>query len=77
MARFFVGNMFHIPFADNSIDIVYTSHSMEPNGGREKEAMAELYRVAGKYLVLLEPSYELATDDGKQRMDRLGYVKGM
>jgi hypothetical protein len=76
-ARFFVGDLFNIPFADNSIDIAYTSHSMEPNGGREKEAMAELYRVAGKYLVLLEPSYELASDDGKQRMDRLGYVKGL
>ena len=76
-ARFFVADLFNIPFADNSIDIVYTSHSMEPNGGREKEAMAELYRVAGKYLVLFEPAYELATDDGKQRMDRLGYVKGL
>lgn len=76
-ARFFVGDLFNIPFADNSVDIVYTSHSIEPNGGREKEALSELYRVAGKYLVLFEPSYELATTDGKNRMDRLGYVKGL
>lgn len=76
-ARFFVGDMFNIPFADNSIDIVYTSHSIEPNGGREKEALSELYRVAGKYLLLLEPSYELATTDGKNRMNRLGYIKGL
>lgn len=76
-ARFFVGDMFNIPFADNSIDIIYTSHSIEPNGGREKEALSELYRVARKYLVLLEPSYEFATIDGKSRMDRLGYIKGL
>jgi hypothetical protein len=76
-ARFFVGDMFNIPFADNSVDIVYTSHSIEPNGGQEKEALVELYRVAGKYLVLLEPSYELASTDGKNRMNRLGYIKGL
>ena len=76
-ARFFIGDMFNIPFADNSIDIIYTSHSIEPNGGREKEVMSELYRVTGKYLLLLEPSYELATIDGKRRMDQLGYVKGL
>lgn len=67
-ARFFVGDLFEIPFADNSI---------EPNGGREKQALQELYRVAGKYLVLFEPSYELATAEGKERMDRLGYVKDL
>jgi len=30
-----VADLFHIPFADNSVDVVYTSHSLEPNGGRE------------------------------------------
>ena len=27
------GDMFNIPFAENSIDVVYTSHSIEPNVG--------------------------------------------
>ncbi|MFN8417260.1 MAG: class I SAM-dependent methyltransferase [Cytophagaceae bacterium] len=73
----FTGDLFQIPLADNSIDVVYTSHSIEPNGGKEKEALEELYRISKKYLVLLEPSYEFATDEGKARMERLGYIKNL
>jgi len=75
--RFFVGDMFNMPYADNSVDIVYTSHTIEPNGGREREALEELYRVTRKYLILFEPSYELATTEGKNRINRLGYIKGL
>jgi ubiquinone/menaquinone biosynthesis C-methylase UbiE len=71
------GNLFHIPFADNSIDVVYTSHSIEPNGGSEEVIMKELYRVAKKFLVLLEPGYELATDEARQRMDYHRYCKNL
>ncbi|OQA05765.1 MAG: hypothetical protein BWY66_02262 [bacterium ADurb.Bin374] len=76
-ANFFLGDLFRIPFADDSVDVVYTSHSIEPNGGREAEALTELYRVTRKYLVLLEPSYELATDEGKARIERLGFIRGL
>jgi len=75
--RLFTGDLFHIPMMDNSVDIVYTSHSIEPNGGREEEALKELYRIARRYLVLLEPAYELASPEAKQRMDMHGYVKGL
>lgn len=68
------GDLFCSPFKDNSIDIVYTSHSIEPNGGKEKEALEELYRITNKYLILLEPSYELADEDARQRMISHGYV---
>ena len=73
----FVGDLFQIPHADNAIDLVYTSHSIEPNGGREKQAIAELYRIAAKYLILLEPTDEFATAEGKERMHRLGYVANL
>lgn len=71
------GNLFHIPFANNSIDVVYTSHAIEPNGGNEEPILMELFRVARKYLVLLEPGYELANDEAKHRMNFHGYCKNI
>lgn len=72
--KLFTANLFEIPLKDNSIDIVYTSHSLEPNGGKETEALTELYRITNKYLILLEPSFELANDEAKARMKNHGYV---
>lgn len=76
-ADLFVGDLFNIPLQDNAIDLVYTSHSLEPNGGREKEAIKELYRITNKYLVLLEPTKEFASKEGIARMEKLGYVSGL
>ncbi|MDZ7924311.1 MAG: methyltransferase domain-containing protein [Marinagarivorans sp.] len=71
------GNLLNIPFADNAIDVVYTSHSMEPNGGKETPILQELYRVAKKYVVLLEPTYELANNEARQRMVSHGYCRNL
>ena len=76
-ARLFVGDLFHIPLANNSIDVIYTAHSLEPNGGREVAAIAELLRVARKAVVLVEPIYELASEFGQKRMAENGYVRGL
>jgi ubiquinone/menaquinone biosynthesis C-methylase UbiE/uncharacterized protein YbaR (Trm112 family) len=73
----FVGDMFNIPLSDNSIDVVYTSHTIEPNGGNEAEALKELYRIAKRYVVLLEPSYEFASTEARERMQRLGYARDL
>lgn len=73
----FTGNLFNIPCADNSIDIVYTYHSIEPNGGREKAALKELMRITKKYLILLEPAYEFANAKAKKRMEKHGYIKDL
>jgi ubiquinone/menaquinone biosynthesis C-methylase UbiE len=73
----FMADLFAIPLPDNSIDIVYTSHSLEPNGGKEKDALQELYRVANKYVVLLEPDFRNAPERGKERMIRHGYVRDL
>lgn len=71
------GELLNIPFSDNSIDIVYTSHSIEPNGGNEEPILKELFRVTRKYLILLEPSYEMASDEAKRRMISHGYCKNL
>jgi hypothetical protein len=76
-ADLFCGDLFNIPLADGSMDVVYTSHSIEPNGGREREAIRELARVAGKWLVLLEPAHEFAPPEARARMEKHGYIRGL
>ncbi len=72
--KLFTANLFNIPVPSNSVDIVYTSHSIEPNGSKEEEALKELYRITKKYLILLEPSFEFANQQAKDRMKKHGYV---
>lgn len=72
--KLFTANLFEIPLQDSSVDIVYSSHSVEPNGGKELEALKELYRITKKYLILLEPAYEFANEIAKARMKKHGYV---
>lgn len=76
-ARLFVADLFNIPLEDASIDVVYTSHSIEPNGGREEDAIRELMRVARRAVVLFEPIYELADMEAQARMRAHGYVRGL
>lgn len=77
LARLFVADLFSIPLGDSSIDVVYTSHSIEPNRGREHAALRELLRIARHAVVLVEPMYELASDNAKARMDHHGYIRGL
>jgi uncharacterized protein YbaR (Trm112 family) len=75
--EFAVGNMHNAPLLDESCDLVYTVHALEPNGGNEAALLKELYRITGKYLVLFEPSYELGGEKSRQHMDKHNYVKGL
>jgi len=63
-----VGDLFAIPAADGAFDVVYTSHSIEPNRGREKQALSELYRAARRYVVLLETASRLGNEATKARI---------
>jgi len=75
--KLFLGDYLNCPLADNSVDIVYTVHSIEPSKGKELEIIKELYRVAGKYLVLFEPSYELGNTLSRQYIEKRSYVKNL
>jgi len=76
-AELFVADLLNIPLADGSIDVVYSSHSLEPNGGKEDLALKECLRVARKAVVLVEPLYELAPPEAQARMRHHGYVRGL
>jgi|ERR1039458_730117 ubiquinone/menaquinone biosynthesis C-methylase UbiE len=73
----FVADINEIPFLDKSIDVTISNHALEPNGGRLLELLAELFRITRDTLLLFEPCYEINSREGKERMDSLGYIKGM
>ncbi|MBL9131967.1 MAG: class I SAM-dependent methyltransferase, partial [Verrucomicrobiaceae bacterium] len=75
--KFAAGSMADMPYMDNSFDVVFTSHAVEPNGGREKQLLSELYRITSKYLLLCEPAYEFASAEARARMDEHGYCKNL
>lgn len=76
-ANLFVADLFDIPLDDDSVDVVYTSHSLEPNGGKEEQAVAELLRIARRAVVLIEPAYELSNEAAQARMRSHGYVRNL
>ncbi len=75
--RTFVAAIDRIPLPDKSVNVVMTSHSLEPNFGREQQLLQELLRVSCRKVILFEPSWENNTDDGRSRMERLGYIRDL
>jgi ubiquinone/menaquinone biosynthesis C-methylase UbiE len=75
--NYFVADMKNIPLSDNSIDLVYTNHALEPNHGSEEELLSELNRVARKKIVLFEPYYEGVSDVIRKRMDQHNYIRNL
>jgi uncharacterized protein YbaR (Trm112 family) len=77
MPELFVGDLFAMPIADGAFDLVWTSHALEPNGGREREGLAELARVSRRWVVLFEPSYELGGEGTRAHVEKHGYIRGL
>ncbi len=73
----FVADIAQIPLRDKSISVTISSHALEPNGGSLATLMQELFRVTADTLILFEPCYEINSDEGKARMERLGYIKDL
>jgi len=73
----FSSKISEIAMLDKSIDVTTSSHALEPNGGNLKNLLKELFRITKKKLILFEPCYEANSDEGKKRMDSLGYIKNL
>ena len=73
----FVANMGDILLLNGSVDVTISSHALEPNGGKELELISELFPITRKKIILFEPCYEINSDEGKERMNKLGYIKNI
>ncbi len=73
----FVADIAKIPLLNKSINVTMSTYALEPNGGNLKELLRELFRVTKDKLLLCEPCYEINSEEGKQRMDKLGYIKNI
>jgi len=72
-----VGNAARLPFADKSIDIIYTRLALEQMEAIRPLAMAEIARVARHAVVLIEPWRDFnRSDPGKAYVRRQGYFTG-
>lgn len=74
---FAVGDISCCPLPNNSSDLVYTIHALEPNGGNELALVEELIRVTKKYLVLFEPHYELGNEKSRKHIEDHNYVRNL
>jgi SAM-dependent methyltransferase len=73
----FVAEISEIPLRSKSISVTTSSHALEPNGGNLPALLTELFRVTVDKVILFEPCYEINSDQGKLRMDKLGFIKGI
>ena len=73
----FTADMTNIPISENSIDLIYTSFALEPNHGKEELLLREFFRVTRRYLLLIEPSYELGSKNTCDHIKKYGYVRNL
>lgn len=71
----FCTNHFNLPFDDNSIDLIITVQSIEPNNKYKKQLLSELIRISKKGLILMEPHFEIGNEQIKRRMIKFGYIR--
>ncbi len=75
--KLFCNSNFELPFKNNSIDLVLTIHSLEPNNKNKKNIIKELMRVSRYGLILMEPHYEISSEKQKKRMVKLNYIRNI
>jgi ubiquinone/menaquinone biosynthesis C-methylase UbiE/uncharacterized protein YbaR (Trm112 family) len=66
-----------IPFPDNSFDVVYTNGCLEQIRYATDRALTEILRVAKRWVILYEPSYELGDQYQKLYIEGSQYCRGL
>lgn len=64
-----------IPFNDSSFDLIYTCHCLEQIPKLFIKSVQEMVRVSKKFVILIEPSYELSNNTTKKRIFVKNYVR--
>jgi ubiquinone/menaquinone biosynthesis C-methylase UbiE len=73
----FCNSDYRLPFGDNSIDVIMTTHALETNDFHIKKFLNEFYRVSRKAVIMLEPHYEIADKLSKLRMNKFKYLRNI
>lgn len=68
-------NAENIPLGENSIDLLFTVHCLEQVPYIARNIIKEMIRVANKYVVLIEPSYEFGTEVTRNRIFHKDYIR--
>ena len=73
----FVADINAVPLMNKSMDVVFSTHGLEPNHGREKNILKEIFRVARRKVILFEPCFEKSSIEGQKRMEEHGYIRNL
>jgi len=75
--NFFCAGLDKIPLKDNSIDLIFTHHALEPNKETAPNIIKELYRISKKGVIFCEPDFTTASREQKRRMKKNNYVQNI
>jgi uncharacterized protein YbaR (Trm112 family) len=75
--KLLVGDLFSIPLRNQIYDIVYTHYALEQSPHRNEAALSELLRIAKKFLILIEPAYELGDFSERVNILKRDYIRGL
>ena len=73
----FCNSDYRLPFGDNSIDLIITTHALETNDFQIKKFLTEFCRVSRKAVIMLEPHFEIADKLSKLRMNKFKYLRNI
>ena len=75
--RLFIADGSRLPLSDSSIDLIFTNHVLEQMNEVLSPALKEIHRVARRFALFIEPTYEYAKMVHRLRIIRKGYPRNI